>query len=347
MGDDLRQKPKSELRIWVDGCFDMMHFGHANALRQAKEMGGYLVVGVHSDAEILKNKGPTVMTEQERYAAVAACKWVDEVVPNAPYLTSLEWMDKYGCQICAHGDDVTTMADGSDCYQLVKDAGRYWEYKRTQGVSTTELVGRMLLGTNELKDTPAASTSPFLPTSQKLIQFSSARDPLPGEKVVYVHGGFDLFHVGHIEFLKAAKALGSYLIVGIHDDATVNKKLGGSYPIMTVQERALSVLQCRYVDEVIIGAPAVITKDVLEKVWTVDVVVGKKGEKVNDDVYELPKSLGIYTEVEPEFSDMTTVTVIDRIIANRQLYEARQAKKLGKAVVEERMLEEQKRQQNK
>ncbi|KAJ3066950.1 hypothetical protein HDU99_003685, partial [Rhizoclosmatium hyalinum] len=231
-------------------------------------MGGYLVVGVHSDAEILKNKGPTVMTEQERYAAVAACKWVDEVVPNAPYLTSLEWMDKYGCQICAHGDDVTTMADGSDCYQLVKDAGRYWEYKRTQGVSTTELVGRMLLGTNELKDTPAASTSPFLPTSQKLIQFSSARDPLPGEKVVYVHGGFDLFHVGHIEFLKAAKALGSYLIVGIHDDATVNKKLGGSYPIMTVQERALSVLQCRYVDEVIIGAPAVITKDVLEKVWT-------------------------------------------------------------------------------
>lgn len=44
----------------------MMHFGHANMLRQAKEMGDYLVVGVHSDAEILKNKGPPVMTESER-----------------------------------------------------------------------------------------------------------------------------------------------------------------------------------------------------------------------------------------------------------------------------------------
>ncbi len=53
-------------RIWVDGCFDMMHFGHANLLRQARELGDSLVVGVHSDAEIMKHKGIPVMNEQER-----------------------------------------------------------------------------------------------------------------------------------------------------------------------------------------------------------------------------------------------------------------------------------------
>jgi len=46
--------------------YDMVHFGHANSLRQAKALGDYLVVGVHTDEEITKNKGPPVFTEQER-----------------------------------------------------------------------------------------------------------------------------------------------------------------------------------------------------------------------------------------------------------------------------------------
>lgn len=229
-------------RVWVDGCFDMMHYGHANALRQAKEMGDILVVGVHSDAEIEKNKGPTVMKEQERYAAVAACKWADEVVPDAPYNTTVECLKEYNIDFCVHGDDITTMADGTDCYQAVKDAGLYKECKRTQGVSTTELVGRMLLmtknhhnhrrssfaGTEEdlsgvnPKDVGSfsapAKVSHFLPTSKRIVQFSKGIEPKASDRVVYVDGTFDLFHVGHIEFLKRAKELGDFLIVGVHDD---------------------------------------------------------------------------------------------------------------------------------
>jgi len=125
----------------------MMHYGHANALRQAKEMGDYLVVGVHSDAEITKHKGIPVMNEEERYLAVEGCKWVDEVVRDAPYVTQLELMDKYSCDFCVHGDDLVTAADGSDTYAEVKKAGRFRECKRTASVSTTELVGRMLLMT--------------------------------------------------------------------------------------------------------------------------------------------------------------------------------------------------------
>ena len=62
----IEMEEKKQVRVWVDGCFDMMHFGHANLLRQAKQLGDYLVVGVHSDQDILKNKGPTVMNEKER-----------------------------------------------------------------------------------------------------------------------------------------------------------------------------------------------------------------------------------------------------------------------------------------
>ena len=63
-------------RVWCDGCYDMVHFGHANSLRQAKAMGDYLIVGVHTDEEITQHKGPPVFTQDERYRMVRAIKWV-------------------------------------------------------------------------------------------------------------------------------------------------------------------------------------------------------------------------------------------------------------------------------
>lgn len=58
---------KKRVRVYMDGCFDLMHYGHANALRQAKALGDELVVGVVSDEEIIANKGPPVLSMQERY----------------------------------------------------------------------------------------------------------------------------------------------------------------------------------------------------------------------------------------------------------------------------------------
>lgn len=215
--------------------YDMVHYGHSNQLRQARAMGDYLIVGVHTDEEIAKHKGPPVFTQEERYKMVQAIKWVDEVVPAAPYVTTLETLDKHNCDFCVHGNDITLTVDGRDTYEEVKQAGRYRECKRTQGVSTTDLVGRMLLVTKahhssqemsseyrEYADsfgkpphpTPAGDTlssevssqcpggqspwtgvSQFLQTSQKIIQFASGKEPQPGETVIYVAGAFDLFRI--------------------------------------------------------------------------------------------------------------------------------------------------------
>lgn len=62
----LRRKKKKPVRVYMDGCFDMMHYGHCNALRQARALGDQLVVGVVSDAEITANKGPPVTPLHER-----------------------------------------------------------------------------------------------------------------------------------------------------------------------------------------------------------------------------------------------------------------------------------------
>src|SRR4051812_30711497 len=100
------------------------------------------------------------MNESERYAAVAACKWVDEIVENAPYVTHLDTLDKYNINFCVHGEDITTDEFGNDSYAAVKSAGRYETIKRSEGVSTTEIVGRMILMSKDHFSSNKPSTSP-------------------------------------------------------------------------------------------------------------------------------------------------------------------------------------------
>ncbi|XP_050301744.1 ethanolamine-phosphate cytidylyltransferase isoform X2 [Anthonomus grandis grandis] len=331
---------KKQVRVWCDGCYDMVHFGHANSLRQAKALGDYLVVGVHTDEEITKHKGPPVFTEQERYKMVRGIKWVDEVVEGAPYVTTLETLDKYNCDFCVHGDDITMTAEGVDTYHLVKSAGRYREVQRTAGVSTTDLVGRMLLLTrNHFKQdssarSPWTGCSQFLPTTQKIIQFSDGKAPKMGDKIIYVAGAFDLFHVGHLDFLEKARKQGDYLIAGLHTDPVVNRYKKSNFPIMNLHERVLSVLACKYVSEVVIGAPYKVTEDLLTH-FNVDLVIHGKTDVMEDedgtDPYEIPKKQGKFMTIDSG-NDMTTEKIVERIILNRIDFQERNRHKEQKEV---------------
>jgi len=345
-------------RVWCDGCYDMVHYGHANQLRQAKQLGEQLVVGVHTDEEIATHKGPPVFNEQERYKMVRAIKWVDEVVEAAPYITTLETLDEYDCDFCVHGDDITLSADGKDTYHLVKETGRYKEVPRTQGVSTTEIVGRMLLATKthhesqsssesaswnrtqELAQSPTDHSpwtrcSSFLPTSKKIVQFAEGKEPAPGDKIVYTVGAFDMFHVGHIDFLEKAKKMGNYLIVGLHTDQEVNKYKGCNYPILNLHERVLSVLACRYVNEVVIGAPYTVTPETMDH-FKVDIVVHGMTQvepdfRDNGDPYRFPKDEGKFVQIDSG-NHLTTTDIIQRIILNRLNYQRRNKAKEAKEV---------------
>jgi len=144
-----RESPQGEVRILMDGAFDMMHYGHANAFRKGRALGTHLVVGVNDDASIALCKGgPPVMNDEERLAMVRACKWVDEVVPNVPYVMTeeyLRWLiTEYRIDYVVHGDD-PCIVDGKDVYDSARKLGKYRSIPRTEGVSTTEIVGRLLL----------------------------------------------------------------------------------------------------------------------------------------------------------------------------------------------------------
>ncbi|KAJ7969466.1 Ethanolamine-phosphate cytidylyltransferase [Quillaja saponaria] len=357
-----RKCDKKRIRVYMDGCFDLMHYGHANALRQAKALGDELVVGLVSDEEIVANKGPPVLSTEERLALVSGLKWVDEVISDAPYAITEQFMNRlfheHKIDYIIHGDDPCLLPDGSDAYALAKKVGRYKQIKRTEGVSSTDIVGRILTSIRDIKvckdhngtqgETQKESLSKssnmahFLLTSRRIEQFSNGKGPGPNAHVVYIDGAFDLFHAGHVEILKRARELGDFLLVGIYSDQTVSEHRGSHYPIMHLYERSLSVLACRYVDEVIIGAPWEVSKDLITT-FNISLVMHGTVAEINaltskDDPYEVPRDMGMFRLLESP-KDITTTSIAQRIIANHDAYMKRNAKKVAS---EKRYYEEKK-----
>lgn len=81
---DLGKRLRSEGRVIVfaNGCFDLLHVGHIRFLREAREQGDVLVVGVNSDRSVVALKGPgrPLMPEIGRAELVAALECVDYVI---------------------------------------------------------------------------------------------------------------------------------------------------------------------------------------------------------------------------------------------------------------------------
>src|SRR5437762_1103972 len=67
-----------------------------------------------------------------------------------------------------------------------------------------------------------------------------------GKKIVATNGCFDLLHVGHVRYLKAARALGDALIVGINSDESVRSLKGANRPVNNQSDRTeiVAALEC-------------------------------------------------------------------------------------------------------
>ncbi|ODV60215.1 ethanolamine-phosphate cytidylyltransferase ASCRUDRAFT_76706 [Ascoidea rubescens DSM 1968] len=411
-------------RIWVDGCFDFTHHGHAGAMLQAKRLGTELYVGIHSDEDILLNKGPTVMSLDERITAVNCCKWCNQIVPYAPYVTDPKVLDEYHCKYVVHGDDITTDANGKDCYQVCKDLGRFLVVKRTPNISTTDLVGRMLLfskshfistltsndlisfhNNNNKKNITNSITNQLL-TQESYLKFKdyatceNGLDPgslvyiytndnkkindfidpsleiqskINNNGIYYIDGGFDLFQSGQIEALKIvynqASSLNIPVIVGINDDTSINKNKGLNYPIMNLFERSLCVLQCKYINGIILGAPYIpnsafinlLSQKINNKVWKVfhgptsefalsnnesSENLDKKVLLSNDPYYDC-KKMGIYQNIgSHKYDNVSTEAIVKRVLDNRLAYEERQRKKGWKSEIERKLESDEKNKLN-
>jgi ethanolamine-phosphate cytidylyltransferase len=194
------------------------------------------------------------------------------------------------------------------------------------------------------------------------------KGPKPGQRIVYVDGGFDLFSSGHIEFLRKVMEMEeaeghrrgwfdpgqrekrlqeynedyapAYIVAGIHDDDVINHWKGLNYPIMNIFERGLCVLQCRYIHAVIFSAPFTPSQPYLEALPLGVPHVVYHGPTtfipLTYDPYDAPKKMGIFQEVAPHaFQHVNAGEIVGRILKSREAYEARQRAKLEKGIAED------------
>jgi rfaE bifunctional protein nucleotidyltransferase chain/domain len=95
-----------------------------------------------------------------------------------------------------------------------------------------------------------------MPTSKILtreaLKSRAAEWRAAGESITLANGCFDLLHVGHVRYLRAAKALGGRLIVAVNSDDSVRELKGDGRPLMPAEERAEILSAFEDVDAVVI-----------------------------------------------------------------------------------------------
>jgi cytidyltransferase-like protein len=121
---------------------DLFHYGHAAFLRQAKEHGDVLVVGIHSDKDAEGYKRKPILTLEERMKSVATSPYVDEVLANAPCVVTKEWIEEHNLDLVIHGDDFNE-EKASYHFGVPMEMGIFRTVPYTEGISTTEIIRRI------------------------------------------------------------------------------------------------------------------------------------------------------------------------------------------------------------
>ncbi len=122
-------------RVLTYGTFDLLHYGHINILKRAKELGDYLIVALSTD-EFNKTKGKAAYHDYEtRKKMLEAIRYVDLVIPEEVWEQKLSDVKDYYVDVVVMGDD---WAD-SDKFDYLKEHCELVFLGRTPGISTTKI----------------------------------------------------------------------------------------------------------------------------------------------------------------------------------------------------------------
>lgn len=120
-------------KVITYGTYDLLHVGHINLLRRAKELGDYLIVVLSSDEfNAIKNK-KAYHPYEDRKIILESIKYVDEVIPEYTWEQKIDDVKNNNVDVFVMGDDWKGKFD------FLKDYCEVVYLPRTEGISTTKI----------------------------------------------------------------------------------------------------------------------------------------------------------------------------------------------------------------
>lgn len=122
-------------RVITYGTFDLLHYGHINLLRRAKELGDYLIVALSTDDfNNIDKKKKCYFNYEQRKQLLESIRYVDLVIPEENWEQKVSDMKEYHVDTFVMGDDWKGKFD------YLKDTGVDVVYlERTPEISTTQI----------------------------------------------------------------------------------------------------------------------------------------------------------------------------------------------------------------
>ena len=132
--------------IYIDGVFDLFHYGHLEILKKCKNLypNVYLIVGIMGDKEATNYKRKPIYNEKYRYGLVESCKYVDKIVKDCPLYTTKEFMEKHKIDLVVHSFSNSNDKNNQDeFFKYPKSINKFREIDYCNEISTTSIINNI------------------------------------------------------------------------------------------------------------------------------------------------------------------------------------------------------------
>lgn len=118
-------------KVLTYGTYDILHYGHINLLKRAKDLGDYLVVGLSTDGFNQKKHKQSYFSYDERNSILGAIKYVDKIIPETCWEQKIYDVKRLNVDIFVMGNDW----EGE--FDFLKEYCKVIYLPRTQDISST------------------------------------------------------------------------------------------------------------------------------------------------------------------------------------------------------------------